>query len=87
METKQRTRHPYQVRKQTSGRSWDTFIVVLNPGGRRVSANPHVTRESAQASADDLNIGAMVKPHAEDPRPYAERHTEAAAAYRAETGR
>jgi hypothetical protein len=29
----------------------------------------------------------MVKDHAEDPRPYAERRAEAEAAYREETGR
>ena len=78
------SKHPYQVRKQTSGRSWDTFIVVRNPGGRRVSTWPHSTRESAQAAADDLNIGEMVKPHSEDPRPYEVRRAEAEAAYRAE---
>jgi hypothetical protein len=63
------------------------YLVVRNPGGKRVSVHASVTREGAQASADDLNIGAMVKDHAEDPRPYAERRAEAEAAYREETGR
>ena len=81
------TRHPYAVRKQASGYSGaTTYIVVRNPGGRRVSVHAHVTRESAQAAADELNIGAMVKDHADDPRPYAQRRAEAEAAYRAERG-
>lgn len=79
--------HPYQVRKQTSGRSWDTYIVVKNPGGRRVSTWPHTTRETAQADADDLNIQAMVKPYAEDSRPYEVRLAEATATYRMEVKR
>lgn len=75
-------RHPFQVRKVTSGRvSGETWIVVMNPGGRRVSVHAHHSRRSAQLEADDLNVGAMVKPHAEDPRPYAERLAEAQAAY------
>ncbi len=80
---------PYRVRKQSSGytRS-DTFIVVKVTDGRtqRVTVNPHRTREGAQADADELNIGALVKDYAADPRPYAERHAEAAAAYQAARG-
>lgn len=82
------TKHPYAIRQTTSGYNGVTkFLVVKNPGGRRVSVHAHITRQSAQAEADDLNIGEMVKPHAEDPRPYAERRAEAEAAYRAEVGR
>lgn len=78
--------HPYAVRKVTSGRTGrESFIVVKNPGGRRVSVHAAMHRTTAQAEADELNIGAMVKDHAEDPRPYAERLAEATAAYRAAT--
>lgn len=78
-------KHPYAVRQTTSGYNGVTkYLVVKNPGGRRVSVHAHVTRQSAQFEADDLNIGALVKPHAEDPRPYEERRAEAAAAYYAE---
>lgn len=77
--------HPYVVRKQSSGRTFsETFVVVRNPGGRRVTTIPHVTRETAQAEADALNIGALVLDHADDPRPYAVRRAEAEAAYREE---
>jgi hypothetical protein len=76
-------RHPFTVRAQSSGytRS-ETFIVVRNPGGRRVTVNPHYAREHAQADADALNIAAMVKDEADDPRPYRVRYAEAEAAYR-----
>lgn len=80
-----RSKHPFAVRQTKSGYSGEVkYIVVKNPGGRRVSVHAYVTRESAQASADSLNVGDMVRPHAEDPRPYAERLAEAEAAYRAE---
>lgn len=47
---------PYRVRQQTSGYTGVTsYIVVKNPGGRRVSVHAHVTRESAQIAADGLN--------------------------------
>jgi len=79
------TRHPYAVRKVRSGYTGrESFVVVRNPGGHRVSVHAHVTRESAQADADTLNISALVKDHAEDPRPYAVRRAEAEAAYRGE---
>lgn len=80
--------HPFQVRKVTSGRTGVTkFIVVKNPGGRRVTVHAHFLREGAQADADELNIAALVKPHAEDPRPYDVRLAEAEADYWAEVGR
>lgn len=81
-------KHPFQVRQVRSGYTgYKSYIVVKNPGGHRVSVHAYQTRETAQSNADDLNIGAMVKPHAEDPRPYAERRAEAEKAYRAEVGR
>jgi hypothetical protein len=72
---------PYRVRLQ-KGRGGDKFIVVTRQGAR-VSTHPHLTRGGAQAAADILNIMEMVRPHAEDPRPYEARHADAAAAYAA----
>jgi len=81
-------RLPYAVRKQTSGYSgFATWIVVRNPGGRRVSTWPHATPETAQAAADELNISEMVQPHEQDPRPYDERLAEARVAFREIVGR
>ena len=55
-------RHPFAVRKQSSGYTFsETFIVVRNPGGHRVTVHAHRTREGAQSEADQLNIGAMVQ--------------------------
>lgn len=73
---------PFKVRQQTSG--WNgvtSYIVVMNPGGRRVSVHAHYTKQSAQAAADELNIIEMVKPANEDPRPYNVRRAEAEAQY------
>lgn len=82
------TRHPFRVRKQSSGRTFsETYIVVMNPGGRRVTVHPHRTRETAQAEADRLNIAELVKDYDQDPRPYDVRLAEAEAAYRADTER
>lgn len=76
----------YRVRKQTSGYTGrDSYIVVMLRQGQpasRVTVHAHSTRESAQADADDLNIGAMVTPYDEDPRPYAERRADAERRYR-----
>jgi hypothetical protein len=80
-------KHPFRVRKQSSSRALSETFVVVKLNGGRVSTWPHTTREAAQTEADDLNIGAMVKPQDEDPRPYDVRRAEAAAAYRAEVGR
>lgn len=80
-------KHPFTVRQITSGFTGTTkFVVTKNPGGRRVSTWLHITRESAQAAADKLNIEAMVKDFDDDPRPYQERLTEAQAAYQAGRG-
>jgi hypothetical protein len=50
------SKHPYAVRETTSGYNGVTkYLVVRNPGGKRVSVHASVTREGAQASADDLN--------------------------------
>lgn len=85
METKTQTaaaKHPYQVRKTTSGRTGVAkFIVVLNPGGRRVSVHPCLTAADAQAAADQLNIAAMVADFSVDPRPYSVRLAEAESLY------
>lgn len=76
------TKHPFVVRQVKSGYTGIVkYMVVKNPGGHRVSTELHLSRESAQAAADDLNVGAMVKDHADDPRPYAIRLAEAEAAY------
>lgn len=79
--------HPFQVRKQASGRTASEKFVVVKRGGGRVSTWPHAVREHAQAEADELNIGAMVKSFDEDQRPYDVRRAEAEALYRAEVGR
>jgi hypothetical protein len=50
----------------------------------RVTVHAYLTRSGAQLEADGLNIGDMVKPHAEDPRPYEVRRAEAEAKYRAQ---
>ena len=76
-------RPPYTVRQTKSGYTGEVkYLVVQNPGGRRVSVHAHQSRRSAQFAADDLNIGDLVKPHTEDPRPYAERRAEAEVLYR-----
>jgi hypothetical protein len=63
------------------GRGGDTYIVVRNPGGRRVTTHPHRTRDGAQAEADRLNVGSLVKDYDEDPRPYEVRLAEAEQIY------
>lgn len=68
----------YRVRKQ-SGRT--TTYVVVDGNGSRVTTHPHKTAGCAQAEADRLNVGSMVKDFADDPRPYAVRLSEAEAAY------
>ncbi len=66
----------FTVRQTTSGYNGVTKYLVYN-GSKRVSVHAYITRESAQAQADDLNIGALVKPYDEDPRPYPVRLAEA----------
>lgn len=78
--------HPFRVRAQTSGYNGVTqyIVVKLRDGrARRVSTEP-LSKGQAQAQADQLNIGAMVKDYDDDPRPYAVRRAEAEAAYRSE---
>lgn len=75
-------RHRYSVRKQVSGYSGsESFFVYDKDRKARVSVHA-MSREQANASADDLNIGAMVRPHAEDSRPYTVRRAEAEKIYR-----
>ena len=86
-ETKDAARTPkprYRVRKQSSGYTFsETFYVIDSQrGNRRVSVHASTTREGAQADADELNIGAMVKDYVDDPRPYDVRRAEAEAAFR-----
>lgn len=56
-------------------------VLERRPGGRasRVTVHPHLTPEAAQAEADELCVSALVRPHAEDPRPYETRLAEARA--------
>lgn len=77
------TRHPYTVRKMTSGRdgSVSYYVYSLKSHGR-VSVHASTIRQSAQIEADKLNIGAMVKNYEDDPRPYDVRYAEAEIAYR-----
>lgn len=75
------TRRRFTVRKQSSGYSHSvTFYVYDTTRRGRVSVHA-MSREQAQASADDLNISDMVAPAADDPRPYEARRAEAEAAY------
>lgn len=78
-------KHPFAVRQQTSGYTGaPVFIVVRNPGGRRVSVCPYLVRSAAQQDADLLNITELVKPYTADPRPLRDRYADAEATYRAE---
>lgn len=71
----------FTVRKQSSGYAASvTFYVYDTVSKGRVSVHAG-SREQAQAQADDLNIGDLVKPHSEDSRPYAVRRGEAATEY------
>ncbi len=76
------TKARFTVRKQSSGYTYSVKYYVYDTVSKgRVSVHAMLTRDAAQASADALNISDMVKPHAEDPRPYDVRHAEATAAY------
>jgi hypothetical protein len=70
----------FTVRSTTSGHNGITKYLV-HDGPRRVSARLR-DQEGAQANADRLNIGAMVKDHAEDPCPYQEKLAEDRAEFR-----
>lgn len=73
----------YRVRATTSGYNGVTKYNVWDTARKgRVNVVAHHSREGAQMQADDLNIGDMVRDHADDPRPYAVRLAEAEAAYR-----
>lgn len=77
------TRKRYTVRKMSSGYTASVkWYVYDNQRKGRVSVHAHIARESAQHEADSLNVSAMVKDHADDPRPYAERLAEAEQAFR-----
>lgn len=74
-------RNCYRVRQTKSGYNGDVKYLVHLLGRGRVSVHAHHTRDSAQAAADRLNVGAMVRDHHEDPRPYDVRLAEAQAVY------
>lgn len=77
------TKVRYTVRKQTSGYNGDVRYYVYDTVSKgRVTAYPVNLRSTAQIHADRLNVADMVRPHAEDPRPYEERLAEATAAYK-----
>jgi hypothetical protein len=72
----------YTVRKQSSGRTASvTFYVYDLQRKGRVTVHAARSREAAQHEADALNVSDLVRDYADDPRPYAERLAEAAAAY------
>jgi hypothetical protein len=72
------TRRRYTVRKQSSGyTASETFYVYDLVKQGRVSVYA-TSRQSAQLDADTLEIGAMVREYADDPRPYEVRRAEAA---------
>lgn len=75
----------FTVRKVTSGYTGRESFIVWKRGGGRVSVHAFHSRRAAQFSADELNIGALVLPHADDPRPYDVRRVEAAERYAALT--
>lgn len=76
----------YTTRKQSSGYASSVSYLVWKlardgKSGGRVSVHAHRHRDAAQVAADELNIAALVLPHAEDPRPYDVRRVEAELAY------
>lgn len=73
----------FVVRKQASGYSSSVrYKVVRKATGGRVQSGYDHTEQSAQAAADQLNIGELVRPWTLDPRPYEERLAEAERIYR-----
>lgn len=79
-----KTGRRYTVRKQTSGYNGNVRYYVYDTVSQgRVTVHAYLGRDAAQASADYLNIGDMVKSYDDDPRPYEVRYAEAEAAYRA----
>lgn len=80
-------RHPFAVRKTTSGYNGSTsYLVVKNPGGHRVSVHSHIAPETAQSEADDLNVMDLAKSMwTEDGAPFDERMAEAARRFEAGT--
>ena len=79
-----RSAERFTVRKMVSGRTGVAKFYVYDTVSKgRVTVHAHLLRDSAAAEADSLNIGDMVRPHAEDPRPYDERRAEAEESYMA----
>lgn len=78
------SKHRFTVRKQSSGYTASVRFYVYDLVSKsRVTVHAHRCRDTAEMEADRLNIQEMVKPHAEDPRPYEARYAEAEAAYKA----
>ncbi len=78
-------KHRFTTRKQVNGYNGDVKYYVFDLQSKsRVSVRAVIGRDAAQMDADSLNIMEMVKPHAEDPRPFEVRLAEAEAAYHAE---
>lgn len=77
--TATKTRRRYTVRKQSSGYtlSESYYVYDLVKKGR-VTVHAHQEPGAAWNDADRLEISAMVHDYEDDPRPYAERLTEAA---------
>ncbi len=80
-------KHRFTVRKMVNGYNGVAkyYAYDLKTKGR-VTVHAHLMRDTAQMEADRLNIADMVKPHAEDPRPYEVREAEATDAYYREPG-
>ncbi len=73
----------FTVRKQTSGYSGTVRYYVYDTVAKgRVSVHADLMRDTAQYSADNLNISDMVLPHAEDQREYEVRLAEATEKYK-----
>lgn len=71
---------PYTVRQTKSGYTSGTKYLVFYKG-QRVSVHAHFSTRSAWNVANGLNISDLVRPAAEDPRPYEVRRAEALAAF------
>jgi hypothetical protein len=81
-------RGPASCLTAPTGRRRDDHRVYDLVKKGRVSVHTQLHRHAAQTDADDLEIAAMVRNYEDDPRPYAERRTEARARFLAgETAR
>ena len=75
----------YTVLKMVSGYTGIAKYYVYDLRKKaRVTVHAHLQRSAAEEEAKSLNIDEMVRPHAEDPRPYAVRLAAAWVAYHAD---